>query len=52
MCLKNSNQSQFAAASVNLPGTKLAPFSKSSGPVELEIVAFVEVALLIEIVVN
>ncbi len=38
-CQTNSNQSQFAAAGVNLCGTKLAPLGKCGGSVELEVVA-------------
>ena len=38
-CQTNSNQSQFAAAGVNLCGTKLAPLGKCGATVEFEIVA-------------
>jgi len=51
-CQTDSNQSQFPADSVNLPGTKLAPLGESGGAVELEILSRVEVALRIEMIVH
>ena len=36
----------------NLCGTKLPPFEESGGAVELEILSAVEMALLVEMVVN
>jgi hypothetical protein len=35
-CQTDSNQSQFPANSVNLPGTELPPLGESGGTVELE----------------
>ena len=46
------NQPQFAAGSVNLFGTKLAPLGESGGTVELEIISAVKGSFLIEMVVN
>ena len=51
-CQTNSNKSQFAATSVNLCGTKLAPLRESDGPVVLEIVSGVEMSFLTEEVVD
>ena len=41
-CQTNSNHSQFAANSVNLSGTKLAPLGKSGGACHLEDVSTCE----------
>ena len=35
-CQTNSNQSQFAAETANLSGTKLTPLAKSGGAGQLE----------------
>ncbi len=51
-CQTNSNQSQFTAECLNLRRAKLSPLGKSGGTVELEIVACVEVAFVVEVVVN
>ena len=51
-CQTNSNQSQFAAKGLNLPGTKLAPLGESGGSVEFEIVTAVEGAFLVEMIVD
>ena len=48
----DSNQSQFAAKSLNLCGTELAPFGESGGTVDLEIVSAVEGAFLIEMIMD
>ena len=51
-CQTNSNQSQIAVDCVNLRGTKLLPLGKCCGSVELEVVARVEVTLLVEVIVD
>lgn len=51
-CRTDANQSQFAAKSLNLCGTELAPFGESGGTVDLEIVFAVEGALLIEMIMD
>jgi hypothetical protein len=38
-CQTDSNQSQFTANSVNLPGTELTPLGESGGTVELEVLS-------------
>ncbi len=48
----NANQSQFAAKSRNLRGTKLAPLGESGGAVDLEVLSAVETALQIEMVLD
>ena len=51
-CQTNSNQSQYAAKCQLLCRTKLAPLSQSGGTVQSEIYSVVEMALLIEMVVD
>ena len=51
-CQTDSNESQFAAKCLNLCRTKLAPLGQSGGSVELEIVTWVKVALLVEMVAD
>ena len=46
----NSNQFQFAAETVNLSGTKLAPLGESGGTGLLEVCSFVERTLLVEVI--
>ncbi|CUH41240.1 hypothetical protein RUM4293_00108 [Ruegeria atlantica] len=51
-CQTNSNQSQFAAETVNLSGTKLTPLAKSGGACQLEGVPAGERSFLVEVVVD
>ncbi len=51
-CQTNSNQSQFAAETANLSGTKLTPLAKSGGAGQLEGVSAGERSFLVEVVVN
>ena len=51
-CQTNSNQSQFAAETVNLSGTKLTPLGKSGGPGQLEDASAGERSFLVEVVVD
>ena len=51
-CQTNSNQSQFATKPRNLCGTKLPPLVESGGSLEFEIGSWIEVAFLVEVIVN
>ncbi len=51
-CQTNSNQSQFAAKTANLSGTKLTPLAKSGGAGQLEGVSTGLRSFLVEVVVD
>ena len=51
-CQTNANQSQFAPKPRNLDGTKLPPFGKCGGSIELEVVSVGEAAFVVEVVVD
>ena len=48
----NANQSQFAGGCRGSGGAELTPFGKSGGAVQFEVVPAVEVAFLIEEIVD
>ncbi len=51
-CQTNSNQSQLAAETANLSGTKLTPLAKSGGACQLEGVPAGERSFRVEVVVD